>query len=175
MAGMAVWPGRIAAGTVSNATVSTLDFVPTFASVAGVQLLADRVYDGVDLSPLLFDRSSNVRESLVHPDTDTGNITAVRWHNYKAYFETQSFESCTEPGTKRVVHNPPLVFDLTVDQSESIPVVPSAELLQTLRSVYNATWASVTGTFRSHTNYSSGGRTAWPCCDVNNVACRCVD
>lgn len=40
---------------VSNATVSTHDFLPTMATLAGTPLPTDRHYDGVDLSPILFD------------------------------------------------------------------------------------------------------------------------
>jgi hypothetical protein len=52
--GIASWPGRIPAGTVTNALASTLDLVPTVASIVGFPLPTDRVYDGVDLSPVLF-------------------------------------------------------------------------------------------------------------------------
>jgi arylsulfatase A-like enzyme len=58
--GFAHWPSRITPGQVSNATVSTLDWLPTALSLAGVPLPSDRHYDGVDLSPLLFGEVESV-------------------------------------------------------------------------------------------------------------------
>ena len=52
--GLAVWPGRIAAGATSHALVSQLDFLPTLAALAGLPLPAGRTYDGIDLAPVLF-------------------------------------------------------------------------------------------------------------------------
>ncbi len=45
------WPRQIAAGTKYASPVSTLDVFMTIARAAGVELLADRKYDGVDLLP----------------------------------------------------------------------------------------------------------------------------
>ena len=39
---IASWPGRIAAGSVSDVLASTLDYLPTIAAVAGVRLPTDR-------------------------------------------------------------------------------------------------------------------------------------
>jgi arylsulfatase A-like enzyme len=46
---MACWPGKIPAGTVSNATVMGADLLPTMATMAGVPLPASAKVDGVDL------------------------------------------------------------------------------------------------------------------------------
>jgi arylsulfatase A len=40
--GIARWPGRIAAGRVTDAIASTLDILPTLAALAGVALPSDR-------------------------------------------------------------------------------------------------------------------------------------
>ncbi|MCA9179188.1 MAG: sulfatase-like hydrolase/transferase [Planctomycetales bacterium] len=50
---IAWWPGRIAAGSESNALAITLDVMPTLLGLAGVAAPADRPLDGVDLSRLL--------------------------------------------------------------------------------------------------------------------------
>lgn len=44
------WPGRIPAGSRSDALVSALDLLPTFAAVAGVDLPRPDLVDGQDLS-----------------------------------------------------------------------------------------------------------------------------
>ena len=53
--GIAAWPGTIGANQVSNALTTTMDIFPTIAALIGTPLPADRIYDGIDLAPLLFD------------------------------------------------------------------------------------------------------------------------
>ena len=53
--GVAVWPGKIKPGTVSHVLSTTMDYLPTIAALAGAPLLTDRTYDGLDLSPVLFE------------------------------------------------------------------------------------------------------------------------
>ncbi|MBI1369630.1 MAG: sulfatase-like hydrolase/transferase [Planctomycetes bacterium] len=48
--GVVRWPGHVPAGKVSDAIVTTLDVLPTFASLAGAKLPTDRKIDGVDMS-----------------------------------------------------------------------------------------------------------------------------
>ena len=51
------WPGNIPAGRVSSAVFATIDFMPTFANLAGFQVPNDRVIDGVDQTDLLTGKS----------------------------------------------------------------------------------------------------------------------
>jgi arylsulfatase A-like enzyme len=54
---VARWPGRIAAGAVTDATTMTMDLLPTFLELAGVELPAadgPNRLDGTSLLPLLF-------------------------------------------------------------------------------------------------------------------------
>jgi len=51
------WPGKVARGSVSDAIFATIDFMPTFASLAGYKVPADRVIDGVDQTDLLLGKS----------------------------------------------------------------------------------------------------------------------
>jgi len=50
---LAVWPGRLPAGTTYEPPVSALDVFPTAAAAAGAELPAGLVLDGVDLLPYL--------------------------------------------------------------------------------------------------------------------------
>ena len=50
---LAWWPGKIPAGTSSDAITSMMDVLPTFARLAGAKVPADRKIDGVDLWPVL--------------------------------------------------------------------------------------------------------------------------
>jgi arylsulfatase A len=40
------WPGKISGGQVSDAIISSVDFFPTFAGLAGMELPATQVFDG---------------------------------------------------------------------------------------------------------------------------------
>lgn len=50
---IASWPGVIPAGRTSAETVMTMDFLPTFAKLAGATPPASHVIDGMDLLPIL--------------------------------------------------------------------------------------------------------------------------
>lgn len=62
--GIAWWPGKIAAGKVSLELASTMDLYTTFISLAGGKIPADRVVDGVDISPVLFGSGPSPRETM---------------------------------------------------------------------------------------------------------------
>jgi arylsulfatase A-like enzyme len=50
---LAWWPGKIPAGTSSDAITSMMDVLPTFARLADAKVPTDRKIDGVDLWPVL--------------------------------------------------------------------------------------------------------------------------
>ena len=47
------WPSRIPAGTECNAVATAMDFLPTFAGIAGQATPDDRIIDGKDIAPLM--------------------------------------------------------------------------------------------------------------------------
>ncbi len=47
------WPGTIPAGTVSSEIVTSMDFLPTLARLAGAEPPADRIIDGKDVAALM--------------------------------------------------------------------------------------------------------------------------
>jgi len=50
---IAWWPGKIPAGTSSDAITGMFDILPTFTKLAGASLPADRKIDGMDIWPVL--------------------------------------------------------------------------------------------------------------------------
>jgi arylsulfatase A-like enzyme len=50
---MAWWPGKIPAGTTTDAILGMFDILPTFAALAGGQVPTDRKIDGVNIWPQL--------------------------------------------------------------------------------------------------------------------------
>jgi arylsulfatase A-like enzyme len=55
------WPGKIEAGRVSDAIFATIDFLPTFATLAGFKVPTDRKVDGIDQTDLLFGKREEGR------------------------------------------------------------------------------------------------------------------
>jgi arylsulfatase A len=50
---IAWWPGKIPEGTTTEAITSMMDFLPTFAKLAGTKAPTDRKIDGVDIWPVM--------------------------------------------------------------------------------------------------------------------------
>jgi arylsulfatase A-like enzyme len=51
------WPGRVPENEVSDAVFATIDFMPTFAKLAGYEVPSNRLIDGVDQTELLLGKS----------------------------------------------------------------------------------------------------------------------
>lgn len=63
---IAVWPGVIDPGTLSEVPVSQIDFYPTFLDVAGVQKPDDKVLDGKSLLPVFLGEKLSERALFWH-------------------------------------------------------------------------------------------------------------
>ena len=79
------WPGTIARGEVSDALVSSVDFLPTFAELAGVQLPEYQIFDGVSLVDIMegsspdYDRSIYWHYPVYHHDVPASAIRKGKW------------------------------------------------------------------------------------------------
>jgi arylsulfatase A len=58
------WPGVTPKGKISNDLISAVDFVPTFAEIAGVKLPSDKVLDGQSFNAQLHGEKGNPRSSI---------------------------------------------------------------------------------------------------------------
>jgi arylsulfatase A len=58
------WPGVTPKGKISNDLISAVDFVPTFAEIAGVKLPSDKVLDGQSFNAQLHGGKGNPRSSI---------------------------------------------------------------------------------------------------------------
>ena len=65
---IAKWPGRIAAGTISEQTISTVDFMATCAAITNYSLLGNEAEDSYNIVPLFTQQNAEVplREATVH-------------------------------------------------------------------------------------------------------------
>lgn len=80
------WPGTVKPDTRSNAMFSTMDFLPTFASILGKKLPSDRPIDGVDQTKVLTGESKNgARDSLL--SFVGGDLVAARYQQWRIYFK----------------------------------------------------------------------------------------
>ncbi|MBL64532.1 MAG: arylsulfatase, partial [Opitutae bacterium] len=62
---IARWPAKVPAGKVSDALVSQIDLLPTFAAIAGAELPKKAVVDGVSQLPVLTGKSKNSQRELL--------------------------------------------------------------------------------------------------------------
>ena len=118
------WPGTVRPAVVTGIG-SGLDLLATAASLSGARLPSDRTLDSVDLTPALKGGVSPREELFFYWDSE---LRAVRKGRFKAHFITSGAYDDPEP---RVVHDPPLLFDLSVDPGERYDIASLVKLLQT--------------------------------------------
>lgn len=107
------WPGSVPAGVTSTALSSTLDLLPTFCRLAGVDPPNDQPLDGFDLTEMLVEQTASPRDSFFYYRGD--RLMAVRHGQFKAHLITQDAYG---PSQQPKQHDPPLLFDLGVDPGE---------------------------------------------------------
>jgi arylsulfatase A-like enzyme len=127
------WPGRIAAGSVTNEIVQHHDWLPTFLAMAGEPEVIRKLregyeaagkkfkvhIDGYDLLPFLTGQAEkSPRLGFIYFDDD-GDLVAVRFGNWKVVFMEQR-----KAGTLAVWSEPlvplrlPKLFNLRTDPFE---------------------------------------------------------
>jgi arylsulfatase A-like enzyme len=87
---VAWWPGHVPAASTSAAITSHMDWLPTFAALAGGKVPSDRKIDGMDLSGLLLGNSRDFkpRETFFYYRGFT--LEAVRSGSWKLHLETNA-------------------------------------------------------------------------------------
>ena len=127
---LAWWPGTIEAGLTSTALATTMDLYATALTLAGVPLPADRIVDGVDLTPVMRGEREQVRD-VVYYYRGT-RLFAVRRGPWKLHFITQS----AYVGDQPVAHDPPALYNVEEDPAERFDVAADyPELIADLVSI----------------------------------------
>jgi arylsulfatase A-like enzyme len=107
---IAWWPGVIPASSVCDEIASTMDMLPTFASLVGGSVPADRTIDGKDISQLLRDpaHAKSPHEAFFYHSQN--NLRAVRSGPWKLHANGQLYNLEADIGeTKNVAAQYPEV------------------------------------------------------------------
>lgn len=127
------WPGKIAAGTVSNEIIQHHDWLPTFLAMAGEPDIVEKCkkghkagnkkfkihLDGYNLLPFLTGKEkTSPRKGFIYFNDD-GDLVAVRFDNWKVVFMEQRKQGTlaiwAEPFT---ILRVPKIFNLRMDPYE---------------------------------------------------------
>ena len=150
---MVRWPGQISAGSISNEIVHHMDWLPTFANIAGVgdvktDLLDGytssamgrdyRVHlDGYDISDHLRGNSDASGRREIFYFSDDGDLTALRYNDWKLIFMEQraeaTFQAWMEPFVPLRL---PLLFNLRRDPYERAQITSNTYFDWLLDHVY---------------------------------------
>jgi arylsulfatase A-like enzyme len=114
--GIAWWPGKIKPSIVTHDLASTMDLFVTCLKLGGAEVPTDRIIDGYDMSPILFDTGKDQREVMFYYRTD--QLYAVRKGTFKAHLITADGYS-QEPF---VAHQTPVLYELGSDPGERFDV-----------------------------------------------------
>jgi len=150
---IAIWPGKIKAGVKNHDIVGGLDFMATFASVAGVKLPEkDRegqpiIFDSYDISPVLFGTGKDPRKSWFYFTENELSPGAARVGNYKAVFNLRGDDGQATgglavdtnlgwKGASKYVATAPQIFDLWQDPQERYDIF--------MNNYTERTWTMVT-------------------------------
>jgi len=105
---IAYWPGNIEAGQLNDAIISSVDFYPTFAELAGIALPETQEFDGESLLPLLEGKEADPER-------------AVYWH-YPVYHHDFP-ASVIRKGDWKLIHylhsNTRILYNLSEDLGET--------------------------------------------------------
>lgn len=91
---IAFWKGVTPKGKVLNDLISAVDFVPTFAEIAGVKLPSDKILDGHSFNDQLHGKKGNPRSSIF---VQLANMWYVRSSDYKLNQSGELFDMSKAP------------------------------------------------------------------------------
>jgi len=110
------WPGRIPAGKVCDELCTTMDFLPTFARLAGASPPSDRIIDGKDIWPLLSGERGAKSPHEAFYYYYAADLQAVRSGNWKLYLPRKTIaREKKETGADQL---PLRLYDLKSDIGE---------------------------------------------------------
>jgi arylsulfatase len=131
---MVRWPGKVKAGAVSNEIMHHMDWLPTFLAAAGKPNIKEELMkggvraigrkykvhlDGYNFLPLLTGQTEGGPRKEVFYFSDDGDLTALRYNDWKAIFMEQRVEGTLQAWAEPFVPlRVPLLFNLRRDPYE---------------------------------------------------------
>ncbi len=130
---MVRWPGKIKADSVSNEIVHHMDWMPTLLAVAGNTKVKQKLLkgykaigrkykvhlDGYNILPMLIGKTDKSPRNEVFYFSDDGDLTALRYKDWKAVFMEQRVEGTLQAWAEPFVRlRVPLLFNLRRDPYE---------------------------------------------------------
>ena len=121
---MVKWPGVIPEGITSDATITSMDFLPTLARAAGAEIPSDRVIDGQDITDLLTGQSTESPHDTLLYYNGT-NLQAVRDGQWKLHLPRTAadqpwWDKFSTDGLTEL--DGPMLVDLNTDPGETTNV-----------------------------------------------------
>lgn len=115
------WPGKIAAGRVSNEIVHIMDLFTTVATITGAPVPTDRPIDGVDQTDFFTGKQpTSKREGLlVYID---GELHAAKWRDWKLHYWWQLEAQSGKDTLGAIKLEVPYLFNLLSDPHEDTDV-----------------------------------------------------
>ncbi|XP_026157037.1 steryl-sulfatase [Mastacembelus armatus] len=193
--GILRWLGKIPSGGQVDEPTSNMDLFPTVIRLSGASVPEDREIDGHDLMDLLQRRAERSNHEFLFHYCNT-YLNAVRWHPqnsssvWKAFYFTPNFypetstacfhtHLCFCTSSYVTYHDPPLLFDLSRDPSETTPLTPDTEpaFHSILAAIKEATERHQ-ATVRPVESQLTPGSVMWkpwlqPCCSTFGQFCQC--
>ena len=152
---IARWPRHVAAGRTCRAMVTLMDWLPTFASLAGANLDAKRRIDGKDLGPLLSGRTTNSPHEAFYYYYGP-KLQAVRAGRWKLFLPLEK-RLVSLNGTTAA--SPAELYDLAVDIGETTNVVAKhPDVMKRLTALAEKARVSLGDVDRPGTEQRPGGR-----------------
>lgn len=125
-----VWPGQIAAGRVSDAMITSMDLLPLFSDVAGVEMPTDRKIDGKNIIGLLTGKTEESPHEYFHYYNGL-SLQGVRNEKWKLQLPReiadQPYWARSGSGSRKphLSLKDPLLFDMENDVAEKKNVISS--------------------------------------------------
>ncbi len=118
---IARWPGQIPAGSTCSEIATAMDFLPTFAKLAGSEAPTDRIIDGKDIRPLLLGEEGARSQYEAFFYAIGNHVEAVRVGKWKLHVHKRreefhalhNLETDIGETTDVSAENPEIVEDLT--------------------------------------------------------------
>jgi arylsulfatase len=131
---MVRWPGKIEAGSVSNAIMHHMDWLPTYLAAVGADDIKERLkqgnvraigrrykvhLDGYNFLPYLTGETDEGPRKEIFYFSDDGDLTALRYQDWKLIFMEQRVEETLQAWAEPFIPlRVPLIFNLRRDPYE---------------------------------------------------------